>query len=163
MARFRTTCRVIAGFYLVIVLFAVLWDSGAQIAMLKESLGPWFLDAVGKDIVLNLVMLAPLTFLAHLGWPRVAWWQWALAGCAVGAGAELAQWALPFLTRRPAWANVAENAVGAWSGALAAHALWRLRRRLLVRAQSPRPRPGLGGRTGIIRRPRPERPECGAA
>ena len=53
MARFRTTCRVIAGFYLVIVLFAVLWDSGAQIAMLKESLGPWFLDAVGKDIVLN--------------------------------------------------------------------------------------------------------------
>ena len=64
MTRFRTTCRVIAGFYLVIVLFAVLWDSGAQIAMLKESLGPWFLDAVGKDIVLNLVMLAPLTFLA---------------------------------------------------------------------------------------------------
>jgi|GEM_PF-5926087 len=82
MGRFRTTCRVIAGFYLVIVLFAVLWDSGAQVAMLKESLGPWFLDAVGKDIVLNLVMLAPLTFLAHLGWPRVAWWQWALAGCA---------------------------------------------------------------------------------
>ena len=27
--------------------------SGAQIAMLKESLGPWFLDAVGKDIILN--------------------------------------------------------------------------------------------------------------
>ena len=163
MGRFRTTCRVIAGFYLVIVLFAVLWDSGAQIAMLKESLGPWFLDAVGKDIVLNLVMLAPLTFLAHLGWPRVAWWQWALAGCAVGAGAELAQWALPFLTRRPAWANVAENAVGAWTGALAAHALWCLRRRPPVGTQSTRPRPGPGGWTGLIRGSRPERPECGAA
>ena len=130
MIRFRNTCRVAAGFYLVVVLLAVLWDSGTQIAMLKESLGPGLLDTVGKDIVLNLVMLAPLTFLAHLGWPRVAWWQWALAGCAIGAGAELAQWALPFLTRRPAWANVAENAVGAWTGALAAHALRRLRRRL---------------------------------
>ena len=112
MTRFRTTCRVAAGFYLVVVLFAVLWDSGAQIAMLKESLGPWFLDAVGKDIVLNLVMLAPLTFLAHLGWPRVAWW---------------------------------------------------LRRRPPVGTQSTRPRPGPGGRTGLIRGSRPERPEGGAA
>ena len=163
MTRFRTICRVAAGFYLVVVLLAVLWDSGTQIAMLKESLGPGLLDTVGKDIVLNLVMLAPLTFLAHLGWPRVAWWQWALAGCAIGAGAELAQWALPFLTRRPAWANIAENAVGAWTGALAAHALWCLRRRPPVGTQSTRPRPELGGRTGLIRGSRPERPECGAA
>ena len=79
MARFRTTCRVIAGFYLVIVLFAVLWDSGAQIAMLKESLGPWFLDAVGKDIVLNLVIHDK-----RRGIRPLPPWQWAPAGANAG-------------------------------------------------------------------------------
>ena len=79
----RVVCRAAAGLYLVAVLVAVLWGSGAQIAAFKESAGPWFLDAAGKDVVLNLVMLSPLTLLAHLGWPRVAWWRWALAGCAL--------------------------------------------------------------------------------
>ena len=87
MSCFRTACRVAAGIYFVVVLLAVLWDSGSEIAELKESVGPWFLNAEGKDIILNLVMLAPLTLLAHLGWPRTAWWHWALAGCALGAGA----------------------------------------------------------------------------
>ena len=82
MSCFRTACRVAAGIYFVVVLLAVLWDSGSEIAELKESVGPWFLNAEGKDIILNLVMLAPLTLLAHLGWPRTAWWHWALAGCA---------------------------------------------------------------------------------
>ena len=110
MSCFRIACRVAAGIYFVVVLLAVLWDSGSEIAELKESVGPWFLNAEGKDIILNLVMLAPLTLLAHLGWPRTAWWHWALAGCALGAGAELAQWALPFLLRRATWINIAENA-----------------------------------------------------
>lgn len=130
MSCFRTACRVAAGIYFVVVLLAVLWDSGSEIAELKESVGPWFLNAEGKDIILNLVMLAPLTLLAHLGWPRTAWWHWALAGCALGAGAELAQWALPFLLRRATWINIAENAVGAWAGALTAHVLWHIRRRM---------------------------------
>lgn len=146
MTRSRITCRVAAGLYLVVVLLAVLWDSGSQIGLIKDALGPWFLNAEGKDVVLNLVMLAPLTLLAHLGWPRIAWWRWALAGCALGAGAELAQWALPFLTRRAAWANVAENAVGAWVGALAAHIV----RRTAGRTSSGDPgvrnrHPGPGG------------------
>ena len=121
----RVVCRAAAGLYLVAVLVAVLWGSGAQIAAFKESAGPWFLDAAGKDVVLNLVMLSPPTLLAHLGWPRVAWWRWALAGCALGAGAEFVQWALPALDRRAAWTNVVENAVGAWAGALGAHVAWR--------------------------------------
>ena len=133
MGRFRTTCRVIAGFYLVIVLFAVLWDSGAQVAMLKESLGPWFLDAVGKDIVLNLVMLAPATFCAVVGWRDIPWWMWALVGCVVGLSAEVLQSLLPMLERRPSLANVGQNAVGAWAGALAA---WYLLRRLHPRPAS---------------------------
>ena len=59
MSCFRTACRVAAGIYFVVVLLAVLWDSGSEIAELKESVGPWFLNAEGKDIILNLVMLAP--------------------------------------------------------------------------------------------------------
>lgn len=146
MTRSRIICRVAAGLYLVVVLLAVLWDSGSQIGLIKDALGPWFLDAEGKDVALNLVMLAPLTLLAHLGWPRIAWWRWALAGCALGAGAELAQWTLPFLTRRAAWVNVAENAVGAWAGALAAHIVWRTVRRTSFGDPGVRDRcPGPGG------------------
>ena len=63
----------------------------------------------------------------------MAWWRWALAGCALGAGAEFVQWALPALDRRAAWTNVVENAVGAWAGALAA---WYLLRRLHPRPAS---------------------------
>ena len=129
----RVVCRAAAGLYLVAVLVAVLWGSGAQIAAFKESAGPWFLDAAGKDVVLNLVMLAPATFCAVAGWRDVPWWMWALAGCVVGLSAEVLQSLLPMLERRPSLANVGQNAVGAWAGALAA---WYLLRRLHPRPAS---------------------------
>ena len=129
MSCFRTACRVAAGIYFVVVLLAVLWDSGSEIAELTAR-AMEVVRAVARPHGFNLGMLAPLTLLAHLGWPRTAWWHWALAGCALGAGAELAQWALPFLLRRATWVNIAENAVGAWAGALAAHVLWHIRRRM---------------------------------
>ncbi|MDU0348808.1 VanZ family protein [Actinomyces sp. MRS3W] len=121
--------RILAGVYFAVVAVAVLWPSGADVSAFKDGIGPWFLTLEGKDIVLNLVMLTPLTFLACLGWPRVPWWVWALAGCAVGLSAELAQWLLPVLNRRPSLANVIQNGVGAWVGAALAYALqvWRWR------------------------------------
>ncbi|SDN15204.1 VanZ family protein [Actinomyces ruminicola] len=115
--------RVLAAAYCGVVLVAVLWPSGADVSAFKDGVGPWFLTPAGKDVALNLVMLAPLTLLAALGWPRVPWWAWALAGCAVGLVAELTQWALPVLGRRPELANVIENGVGAWAGATLALAL----------------------------------------
>ena len=36
MSCFRIACRVAAGIYFVVVLLAVLWDSGSEIAALKE-------------------------------------------------------------------------------------------------------------------------------
>ncbi|ARD42634.1 hypothetical protein B6G06_00115 [Actinomyces gaoshouyii] len=96
---------------------AVLWPSGGDIASTKDLLGPFFLSEAGKDVVLNLVMLAPLTAILTLAWPRVPWWAWALLGCLIGAGAELAQALIPALERRPSLANVAQNAVGSWCGA----------------------------------------------
>ena len=48
---------------LVVILMAVLWPSGGDIAQAKSILGLWFLSEADKDVVLNLVMLAPLTFL----------------------------------------------------------------------------------------------------
>ena len=52
----RVVCRAAAGLYLVAVLVAVLWGSGAQIAAFKESAGPWFLDAAGKDVAHDIAM-----------------------------------------------------------------------------------------------------------
>ncbi|RAX19114.1 MULTISPECIES: VanZ family protein [unclassified Actinomyces] len=124
---YRTT-RVLAAGYLLVVLFAVLWPSGGDVAAVKAGLGPWFLTPAGKDIALNLAMLAPLTFLACLGWPRVPWWTWVLAGCALSLGAELMQWALPALDRRPSLFNVVQNGVGAWLGVALAGLLSHRRR-----------------------------------
>ena len=101
--------------------------AGGDIAQAKSILGLWFLSEADKDVVLNLVMLAPLTFLGTLGWPRVPWWTWALLGCALGASAELTQLLVTVLDRRASWANVGQNAVGSWAGALAALAVMRLR------------------------------------
>ena len=112
---------------LAIILVAVLWPSGGDIAQAKSILGLWFLSEADKDVVLNLVMLAPLTFLGTLGWPRVPWWMWALLGCALGASAELTQLLVTVLDRRASWANVGQNAAGSWAGALAALAVMRLR------------------------------------
>ncbi|WP_231952672.1 MULTISPECIES: VanZ family protein [Actinomyces] len=113
----RRAARALAVLYGIIVLMAVLWPSGGDIATTKGLLGPFFLGEAGKDIVLNLVMLAPLTAILTLAWPRVPWWAWALLGCLIGAGAELAQALIPALDRRPSPANAAQNAVGSWCGA----------------------------------------------
>ena len=118
---------------LVVILLAVLWPSGGDVAQAKSILGLWFLSEADKDVVLNLVMLAPLTFLGALGWPRVPWWAWALLGCALGASAELTQLLVTVLDRRASWANVGQNAVGSWAGALAALAVMRLRVRRRTR------------------------------
>ena len=103
--------RVAAVVLLVIICVAVVWPSGREVAELKDSLGPTFLSSEDKDVVLNLVMLAPATF------------------CAVAVLQSL----LPMLERRPSLANVGQNAVGAWAGALAA---WCLLRRLHPRPAS---------------------------
>ena len=68
-----------------------------------------------------------------MGWRDIPWWMWALVGCVVGLSAEVLQSLLPMLERRPSLANVGQNAVGAWTGALAA---WYLLRRLHARPAS---------------------------
>ena len=125
--------RIAAVVLLVIICVAVVWPSGREVAELKDSLGPTFLSSEDKDVVLNLVMLAPATFCAVAGWRDIPWWMWALVGCVVGLSAEVLQSLLPMLERRPSLANVGQNAVGAWAGALAA---WCLLRRLHPRPAS---------------------------
>ena len=60
--------RVAAVILLAIVCVAVVWPSGREVAELKDTVGPAFLSSEGKDVVLNLVMLAPATFCAVAGW-----------------------------------------------------------------------------------------------
>ena len=132
-ASYERIARVAAVILLAIVCVAVVWPSGREVAELKDTMGPGFLSSEGKDIVLNLVMLAPATFCAVVGWRDIPWWMWALVGCVVGLSAEVLQSLLPMLERRPSLANVGQNAVGAWIGALAA---WYLLRRLHARPAS---------------------------
>ena len=124
LARFLTPPMLLA------VIVAVTWPSGAQVAELKEHVGPWFLNAIGKDVVLNLVMLLPLGCLVMGGWPKVSPWKWCLGGFTLGALAETIQWLFPALHRRALIDNVFQNGIGACLGVgLALLIMWALQRK----------------------------------
>ena len=124
LARFLTPPMLLA------VIVAVTWPSGAQVAELKENVGPWFLNAIGKDVILNLIMLLPLGCLVMGGWPKVSPWKWCLAGFVLGALAETVQWLFPALHRRALIDNVFQNGIGACLGVgLALLIMWALQRK----------------------------------
>lgn len=124
LARFLTPPMLLA------VIVAVTWPSGAQVAELKENVGPWFLNAIGKDVILNLIMLLPLGCLVMGGWPKVSPWKWCLSGFALGALAETVQWLFPALHRRALIDNVFQNGIGACLGVgLALVIMWVLQRK----------------------------------
>ena len=124
LARFLTPPMLLA------VIVAVTWPSGAQVAELKENVGPWFLNAIGKDVVLNLIMLLPLGCLVMGGWPKVSPWKWCLGGFTLGALAETIQWLFPALHRRALIDNVFQNGMGACLGVgLALVIMWALQRK----------------------------------
>lgn len=124
LARFLTSPMLLA------VVVAVTWPSGAQVAELKENVGPWFLNAIGKDVVLNLIMLLPLGCLVMGGWPKVSPWKWCLGGFTLGALAETIQWLFPALHRRALIDNVFQNGIGACLGVgLALLIMWALQRK----------------------------------
>ena len=124
LARFLTPPMLLA------VIVAVTWPSGAQVAELKENVGPWFLNAIGKDVILNLIMLLPLGCLVMGGWPKVSPWKWCLGGFALGALAETVQWLFPALHRRALIDNVFQNGIGACLGVgLALVIMWVLQRK----------------------------------
>lgn len=124
LARFLTPPMLLA------VIVAVTWPSGAQVAELKENVGPWFLNAIGKDVVLNLIMLLPLGCLVMGGWPKVSPWKWCLGGFTLGTLAETIQWLFPALHRRALIDNVFQNGIGACLGVgLALVIMWALQRK----------------------------------
>lgn len=124
LARFLTPPMLLA------VIVAVTWPSGAQVTELKENVGPWFLNAIGKDVVLNLIMLLPLGCLVMGGWPKVSPWKWCLGGFTLGALAETIQWLFPALHRRALIDNVFQNGIGACLGVgLALVIMWALQRK----------------------------------
>lgn len=124
LARFLTPPMLLA------VIVAVTWPSGAQVAELKENVGPWFLNAIGKDVILNLIMLLPLGCLVMGGWPKVSPWKWCLGGFILGALAETIQWLFPALHRRALIDNVFQNGIGACLGVgLALLIMWALQRK----------------------------------
>lgn len=84
------------------------------------------------ELICNALIVAPVVAAASLLRPRVPWWAWTGATCAVSCLVEATQGTL-LPDRTPSLADVAANTVGGLLGALAAAALTR-------RCRRPRPR-----------------------
>ena len=122
--------------YAVLLAWAVFWpSSGEQNSMVHwlevqlRTIGlPWRWTTFGKlEIVMNAVIVAPLTFLAAIVKPSWKWRDWTALGFVVSSGVELTQ--LVFLSGRHAsFSDVVANTAGALLGALLAQLL-RLGRR----------------------------------
>lgn len=85
------------------------------------------LDAVGAparlvsfnrlEVLMNAAIVAPLTFLAAVVWPRLDWRDWTALGFVAALGVELVQ-GLVLPGRQAAFSDVVANTAGALAGAL---------------------------------------------
>ena len=131
----RTVPLVLLVVYVLLVAWILFWPSGApatssvqSTSHLARALG------VSGDLVteprvefaLNVLMVAPLPFLAALVWPRWSWQRWTAYAFVASGCVEVLQGV--FLPDRSAqFADVAANTLGALIGAVAAKTLARLR------------------------------------
>lgn len=128
--------RVVAGLvlaaYAVFVVVLVLWPNGADINRLNVDLYVFFLYRGMPGRVtpewyaagLNVVLLAPLTFVGALAADRFGWWVWALGGVLASVAVEVAQ-ATVMSARVASVGDILTNATGAVVGALLGFALRR--------------------------------------
>lgn len=121
----RGVAALVLTAYAIAVLALVLWPNGADINRLNVDIYLFFLHRGMPGRVspewyaaaLNIVLLAPLTFVAALVVDRVAWWVWALGGVLTSVAVEVAQ-ATVVSGRVASSRDVAANAAGAVGGAL---------------------------------------------
>ena len=71
------------------------------------------------EVVMNAVIVAPVTFLASLSWPARSWRDWTAVGFLAAVAVELAQ-GLLLPDREAAFSDIVANTAGALMGALAA-------------------------------------------
>lgn len=118
--------RLCALVYLLIIGIAVLLPDPTMIAALKLKVAHVVQKmahhiaqaqpvAVG-DVASNVAAFIPVTLLLALAWRRVPLWIWGIAGMLISTAAELLQFLLPQIHRRPYFWNVVENSLGGWIG-----------------------------------------------
>jgi glycopeptide antibiotics resistance protein len=76
------------------------------------------------EVVMNAVIVAPVTFLASFVWPRHSWRDWAAFGFLVSLAVEAAQ-ALLLPDRQASFSDVVANTAGALLGAVLARFIMR--------------------------------------
>lgn len=128
--------RLCALIYLLMIGIAVLLPDPKLIAALKlkvahvvqrvaHHIAEAHPTAVG-DVASNIAAFVPVTLLLALAWRKVPLWIWGIAGMLISTAAELLQFLLPQIHRRPYFWNVVENSVGGWIGIAVAAVLFQL-------------------------------------
>jgi glycopeptide antibiotics resistance protein len=118
--------RVLLGSYSALLAMALFWpnsnyQSGAvvQLEVFLEWIGvPARFVAFNRlEVLMNVAIIAPVTFLASLVRPSWSWRDWTATGFLVALGVEFAQ-GLLLPGRQAAFSDVVANTAGALGGAL---------------------------------------------
>jgi glycopeptide antibiotics resistance protein len=118
--------RILLGVYSVLLALALFFPNSdhqaSAVARLSDLL-VWlgapsrFVTFNRLEVVMNAVIVAPVTLLASLVWPRWSWRDWTTGGFLVALMVEGAQ-GLLLPGRQAAFSDVVANTAGALGGAL---------------------------------------------
>jgi hypothetical protein len=138
----RTTSWLLAAYSLLLAV-ALLAPTSEDQSALAAAFGR-VLDALGApagavtqprvEFVCNALIVAPVSFLGRLLWPRTSWTHWTAWAFAGATAVECAQGVL-LSARTPAATDVVANTLGALAGALAGSLVIMVGRRVAARRQ----------------------------
>ena len=81
-----------------------------------------WVDFTRAEVVMNAVIIAPISLLGSLVWPRLRWQDWTAYGFLGAMVVELSQ-GLLLPDRQASFSDIVANGTGALLGAVLAHAL----------------------------------------
>lgn len=137
MTPLRRSAAVLLGVYVVLLLVALFSPSNSQqsgmVVWLSHVLAhldvPWRYRTFDRlEVVMNVLIIAPVTFLGSILRPSYSWRDWTALGFVLSGLVELAQ-GLLLSGRQASFSDVVANTSGALLGALVFLALSSRRRR----------------------------------
>jgi hypothetical protein len=125
MRRTRYVVPAILGIYAVLLAVALLAPTSTDQAGMVKWLGrvldgggapPSVTDFGRLEVLMNAVIIAPVSFLGSLLWPAIKWRDWTAWGFLVSLTVEVLQFLL-LPGRHPSFSDVVANTLGAMLGA----------------------------------------------